>query len=166
MPVYCKHWHVLFLISQRATHTHFKCIWMTQSTFANWSLSLFIDAQLSQGHLGTRDDLSDGPQIPRGIKERDSGAEWQLYALNAPQMFFSLGLSCSASKYFNLFLPILACGVYRTKLWLCTVLSIHDNLIKSEAVKYRSRWKCLKTFSSVQILKCLPFVNNVHNLFF
>lgn len=40
---------------------HFKCAGMTQSALADWSLSLFNDAELSQGHLGMRDDLSDGP---------------------------------------------------------------------------------------------------------
>lgn len=49
-------------------------------------LSLFNDAELSQGHLGMRDDLSDHPPIPRGIKEGESGVEWQLYALSAFQM--------------------------------------------------------------------------------
>lgn len=84
---------------------HFKCIGVTQSTFAKRSLSLLNDAELSQGRCSARDDLSDGPlypPIPPGIKEGDSGAEWQLYALSAFQisLFFSPSLLFSPSSEF------------------------------------------------------------------
>lgn len=53
-------------------------------TFAKWYLSLFIVAELSQGHLGTRDDLSDGPlthRFPQGLnreKVEQSGSYMHL----------------------------------------------------------------------------------------
>lgn len=86
-----------FKSRKRVKRVHFKCIWMTQSTFANWSLSLFIHAELSPKATLARGMISQTVHLPTDTpqdKRGDSGAKWQLHALNA-----FLSRSSSASKY-------------------------------------------------------------------
>lgn len=60
IPVCLGDWHISYVWSLKEWHI---CTLngMTQSAFADCSLSLFNDGDRSQGHLGMRDDLSDGP---------------------------------------------------------------------------------------------------------